>query len=305
LDGGEIVNWIVSQPWSNGKVGAIRVSYTGSTAKFLAVNNHSAVKAVVPRFSEYDLFTDIPFPAGVFNDWFIKQWASVDNLLDKNSAKAMLSHISRLLDEAEASFTEGQLPKGFRLLKNARALKMGRLAVKGVKPVDSDKDHRPLKEAIRAHAMNGDVYKLAQGYNYRDDIRVVRDKGFSIDDLSIHHFREEVEHSKAAMYVWGSWFDAATADGVIKRFLTLSNPLRAVIGPWNHGATYHASPYLPVGTPVDPNLKNQWLECLRFLDYYLKDIDSGEMSEKVLIYYTLGEEKWKTTKVWPPEGSTR
>ena len=49
-DGGEIVNWIVAQPWSNGKVGAMGDSYEGSTAQMLAAVNHPAVKAVIPRF---------------------------------------------------------------------------------------------------------------------------------------------------------------------------------------------------------------------------------------------------------------
>jgi putative CocE/NonD family hydrolase len=34
----------------------------------------------------------------------------------------------------------------------------------------------------------------------------------------------------------------------------------------------------------------------------LKSAEDGEISEKVLYYYTLGEEKWKSTTVWPPAG---
>jgi len=304
MDGSEIANWIVAQPWSNGKVGAIGTSYLGATAELLAATNNPAVKAVIPRFSQFDLYTDIPFPGGLFNAWFIKQWAHLDHILDENNAKGMVAHISGLLHEAEASFIKGQLPKGFRLLKNARALKVGRLAVKGVKPVDSDKGRRQLKEAIQAHAMNGNVYELAQGYDNRDDIRMISSKEFSIDDLSIHSFKKDIERSKVAIYTWGSWFDAGTADGVIRRFLTYNNPLKAVIGPWNHGARFHASPYQPCDTPVDPSITAQWLECLRFFDHYLRGVDSDAASEQVLVYYTLGEEKWKTTKVWPPANST-
>ena len=91
---------------------------------------------------------------------------------------------------------------------------------------------------------------------------------------------------------------------VIRRFLTFTNIQRAVIGPWNHGGLYHASPYLPPETPTDPSLLSQWQECIQFLDHYLKDIDNAVMTQKVLIYYTLGEEKWKTTNVWPPLKST-
>ncbi|MCW4020848.1 MAG: CocE/NonD family hydrolase [Candidatus Bathyarchaeota archaeon] len=304
MDGSEIANWIVAQPWSNGKVGAIGTSYLGATAELLAATQNPAVKAVIPRFSQFDLYADIPFPGGLFNAWFVKHWAHLDRILDDNNAKGMVADISRLLHEAEASFVKGQLPKGFRLSKNARALKVGRLAVKGVKPADSDMGGRQLKEAIQAHAMNGNVYELAQGYDYRDDVRMIGSKGFSIDDLSIHSFKEDIERSNVGIYTWGSWFDSGTADGVIRRFLTYSNPLKAVIGPWNHGARFQASPYKPCETPVDPSETAQWLECLRFFDHYLKGIDNDVTSEKVLTYYTLGEEKWKRTKVWPPDGSS-
>src|SRR5215475_1507404 len=55
-DGLEIVNWIVSQPWSNGKVGAHGVSYEGSTAEFLVVNKNSAVKAAILECSVFDVY---------------------------------------------------------------------------------------------------------------------------------------------------------------------------------------------------------------------------------------------------------
>lgn len=303
MDGGEIVDWIVTQPWSNGKVGAIGTSYVGTTAELLTVTGHSAVKAVVPRFCQFDLYTDIPFPGGAFNAWFVKQWAYLNRQLDENNAKEMLAHVNRLLEEAEASF-EGQLPEGFRLLKNARALRRSSLAVKGVKPVESDRGRRLLKEAIREHLMNSDVYRLAQGYDYRDDMRKAGDMEYSIDDFSVRSFKEEIERSNVPIYTWGSWFDSGTADGVIRRFLNYSNPLKAVIGPWSHGAGYHASPYLPLETPVDPSPTEQLLECLHFFDNHLKGIDNKVASEKVLIYYTLGVEKWKTTHVWPPIGTT-
>jgi len=304
MDGGEIVNWIVSQPWSNGKVASIGVSYVGATAELLAATNHPAVKAVVPRFSQFDLYTDIPFPGGIFNQLFVKQWGHMDHLLDRNNAREMLAHLVRVFEERQASLSKMELPKGFHVSKNVRALKTGRLAVKGVKPVDSDKGRRLLNKAIQSHANNGDVYKLAEKLDYRDDIIAFGDFKASMDAISIHSFREDIERSKVAIYSWGSWFDSGTADGVIKRFLTYNNPLRAVIGPWSHGAAYHTSQHTPPDTPPSPSVTEQWLECLRFFDYYLKGINNGVMKEKVLVYYTMSEEKWKTTNAWPPVGST-
>ncbi len=47
-DAGEVLDWIVDQPWSNGKVGAYGTSYTGTTAELLCATQHPAVKAVIP-----------------------------------------------------------------------------------------------------------------------------------------------------------------------------------------------------------------------------------------------------------------
>jgi putative CocE/NonD family hydrolase len=56
-DLGEVVDWIVTQPWSNGRVGAYGVSYDGNTAEMTAALNHPAIKAVVPQYSDFDAYT--------------------------------------------------------------------------------------------------------------------------------------------------------------------------------------------------------------------------------------------------------
>jgi putative CocE/NonD family hydrolase len=304
LDGGDIVDWIVEQPCSNGLVGSLGTSYLGTTAELLAVNRHPAVKAVVPRFSQFDLYTYIPFPGGVFCEWFIRQWAHHGIRLDRNLAQEMVASINGLLEEKEAALAD-ELPRGFRLLQRAGELRLARYALRGVRPVDSDGDRRLLREAVRAHEDNENVYDQSQGYIYRDDVRPGPGAtGYTIDDISVHSFMMDIEGSGVGVYSWGSWMDAATADAVISRFQNYSNPQRAVIGPWNHGGLFHASPYVPVGKPVEPSEPEQWMECLRFLDHHLMGVEDEDTAEKLLIYYTLGEERWKRTGVWPPEGGT-
>jgi putative CocE/NonD family hydrolase len=41
---------------------------------------------------------------------------------------------------------------------------------------------------------------------------------------------------------------------------------------------------------------------MRFFDACLKDIENGVRDQKMLYYYTMGEEKWKRTNCWPPHG---
>jgi len=270
-DMAEIVDWIVAQPWCNGRVGGYGISYVGTTAELLAVPNHPAVKALIPMFNHPDAYPDIAFPGGVLNERFMRVWSHFDQLLDRNRIPPEIGLAARLL-------------------------------VKGVRPVDGDRDRRMLAEAIQAHAANGDLFELAQQVIYRDDRHPAL--GITVDEMAVHRFKTRIERSGAALFGWGSWLDAGTADAVLRRFLTFDNAQRAVIGAWEHGGRFHASPYRPATRRANPRLPAQWGEMLRFFDAYLKDADNGVRSERVLFYYTLGEERWKQTEVWPPRGAT-
>ena len=120
-------------------------------------------------------------------------------------------------------------------------------------------------------------------------------------DWSIHTHLDDLERAGTPMFTWGGWFDAGTAQGVLHRFTTLSNPQKAILGPWSHGGGHHASPYQPPDFATTPSREEQLFESLCYFDHYLKGRDNGT-PEKELIYYTLGEETWKTTDVWPPPG---
>ena len=250
-DAGEVVDWITVQPWSNGRVGAYGNSYSGNSALLLAVPNRPAVKAVIARHYEFDEFTDVPFPGGIFNEWMVKTWNEGNRELDSTP---------------------------------------------GVRPVDEDAEQKLLQAAQREHAANMDVYKAGQSVTFRDD------KGFggTIDDFSVMAHRKEIERAGTVLNTWGGWFDAGTADAVIKTFLTFSNPQRAVIGPWNHGATQNANPFF------GPTSERLFLtqEWLRFFDHYLKGVETDMSQEKVLYYITMGEEHWHATKQWPVAGTT-
>jgi len=125
----------------------------------------------------------------------------------------------------------------------------------------------------------------------------------TMDQIAVHHYQADMATSGVPILGWGSWMDAGTADAALRRFCTFPNATRAVIGAWDHGGMSHASPYQRPSAPVDPSLPGQWAETLRFFDAYLHDIDDGVRAERVLYYYTLGEERWKQTSIWPPQGT--
>ena len=155
-----------------------------------------------------------------------------------------------------------------------------------------------LTAAIEEHRTTNPDFLASTMVTFRDE--VIPGIGVTIDDFSVHELRDKIERSGVAIYGWGSWNDACTADTVVRRFTTFTNPQRAVIGTWNHGGDKNANQYLPDYSPPEPSHLAQWLEDLRFFDYHLMGIDTGVTGENLLIYLTMGEERWKRTSVWPP-----
>lgn len=68
----DLVSWIIQQPWSDGKIGSLGTSYDGTAAEMLLTTKHPAIKAISPRFSLFDCYTDVAFPGGIHLNWFTK-----------------------------------------------------------------------------------------------------------------------------------------------------------------------------------------------------------------------------------------
>jgi putative CocE/NonD family hydrolase len=78
--------------------------------------------------------------------------------------------------------------------------------------------------------------------------------------------------------------------------------MRAVIGDWDHGLNRRANPYYYKQYKVIPDKETQLEGWMDFFDKCR--VGAGNFSEKSLYYYTMGEEKWKKTEIWPPNGQT-
>ena len=73
-----------------------------------------------------------------------------------------------------------------------------------------------------------------------------------MDDWGIHAWSDAVQQSGTPIISWVGWLDAGTAEGVLRRFMTVSNPQRVMVGPWSHGGGHHVSPFLADDAPTDP-----------------------------------------------------
>ena len=68
-DLGEVIGWLASQPWSNGRVGAQGISYSGNTAELSIVSHPPALKAVAPLYSDFDPLLFLAMPGGGIQRW--------------------------------------------------------------------------------------------------------------------------------------------------------------------------------------------------------------------------------------------
>ncbi len=129
-DGYALVDWVVAQPWSDGAVGAYGTSYSGTTAELLAAVQHPAVKAVIPGWSDFDLYESPARPYGLYAASLIDTWGRLVGGLDENRA-----------------------PQGGA----------------SVLPVDADADRSLLSAAVAEHASNVDVGEAGRSIAYRDE----------------------------------------------------------------------------------------------------------------------------------------
>ncbi|UCE97789.1 MAG: CocE/NonD family hydrolase, partial [Dehalococcoidia bacterium] len=266
-DYGEVAKWAANQPWCNGNIGAVGNSYEGTTAQLLASTSVKAVKAVVPQHFEFDVYADLAFPGGIPDEEFFKVWSEGNEFLDSN-----------------------RLPKWFPIPPLAKWV------LKGVRPVDSDRESRTvLTKALEDHKANTNIYNAMSKITSRDD--KFGNTGVTLDDFSVFIQKTAIESSGSTLFVWGSWLDGATADTVIRTFNTFNNPQIAIIGAWCHERNKHASPFIKSKTKPNPIQPLQWAAIAQFFKQTLKDEKLPQV--KTLFYYTLGAESWKQSDTFP------
>ncbi len=254
-DGAELIEWVSKQPFCNGRVGATGLSYEGTTALLTAATNHPALKAVLARDFEWDLVDELIAPGGIRNLAFPDAWGRTVKSLDR-----------------------GQPPELFPA--SARWL------IANVHPVDGDDDGARLRALQQARVVADVAEAVKQVHAPLDPFGVGGPPAQSLGPSS----REALSKTTAVVSLWGSWFDGATADAVLRASAFM--PLReAVIGPWEHEGHATASPF---GGTKDATV--DLARIVTFFDQHLKT-DTPSPTEKR--WWLAGAERWESGASWP------
>ncbi|KAF2163443.1 hypothetical protein M409DRAFT_26056 [Zasmidium cellare ATCC 36951] len=260
LDFTPIMDWIVAQSWSDGRIAGTVTSYSANTADWMAERKHPALKVIVPRYADYDPYTDVYFPGGLPNAFMGRTWGMRVKNLDLNLKRN----------------AQGQLLPGVRL-------------------VDESEGGQMLRDALEEHRPVPSVWEGLQEVTYRDD-RPSSWHGTSMTDFGIAAHMERVNEAEMPCQTWASWMDTCTANGAIRRFLTLRDRVQVVIGPWGHGGRSTLDPLCPENDKIMPYLTQQAMVYM-----FIQQGLDGEMRDmgKRIDYFTRGEQRWKTTRTWP------
>jgi len=138
----------------------------------------------------------------------------------------------------------------------------------------------------------------------------VKGSGLWLEDWMRHQHRdafykhgsvcENYDQIEAAVYAVGGWADGYS-NAVFRMLENLKAPAKGLVGPWAHKYPHFAEPGPAIGFLQ---------ECLRWWDYWLKDIDTGVMDEPQLrcwiedpvpprTYYKERPGRWVAEPSWP------
>jgi putative CocE/NonD family hydrolase len=266
----EVIAWIAARDWSNGKVGALGISYDGNAAETMAAGAPAALRAVAPLFHNFDTHFYLATAGGVFNDAFVKKWSDVTQQMDRNKP----------LDCAGLGCV------------------WLRAQTSGAKCVDEDRGCALRDEAVRTRQISV-PYEATQDNLFRD--QSWGGSGLTLTDVSPVGRRAQIERSGLPMFVLAGWLDSATVDGAIARFRTFSNPQQVLIGGLAHGGFHDTDPFKPADAAPDPTIEEQYRALVAFFRDHLGDGPAPAPVHE-LRYYTMGAGRWNTTTKWPPAG---
>ena len=195
-DTNDLINWIVAQPWSDGKVGMMGQSYLGTMQFLAAAQENPALKCIAPRYSLFDLY-DVVYPGGLLDNVFITAYKLAVTYLDGN--------------RTEPDYD-----------------------VWPSKPVDADTDGSLLAQATKEHEKSFDMSEAAKQVPFRDTKYTAGDGsllGYRDSDVVGH--LQQIEDSGVAIYNMGGWFDGYTRDTFTIQG-TMTNFSKLLVGPYFH-----------------------------------------------------------------------
>jgi predicted acyl esterase len=321
LDGKNIVEWIVQQPWSNGRVGMIGQSYEGMSQYLVASANPEGLKAILPGVATFDEYRASWSGAGVLRKyglaWLAREAkrdgvqkgveSSSINPVDR-SGKAV-ARVDADIDGSQRaaarqerlSDPEATNPMLYFIRQSPEA---GELVAAISRAMGTDSPAQIMETLYSVERLSALIeanpelqQTLSRLSFYRDQSEMLK----SAQDVGPNNLAtlvERINNTDIAVYNWGGWTDFASIDTLLWYVnLDTGNKLtKLAMGPWTHGPNERDD------RKEDASYVLRRIEQLRWADFHLRGIGNGMDLEPRATFATLRSSQefdWQHRAGWP------
>lgn len=260
-DGYETIEWAAQQPWSNGKVGMIGVSYSGLTQYLLAPTRPPHLKALFVQMG-WGAARNCLFQDGIFELYDISWFPLGMTLLQ---------------------IQDDTITPGIDTLRKSLANVIGN--------IEKWNQHLPYKDLPPLKGIADWYFEWldhdADGpFWHSTDVSTM----YNEVDVPILHWNGWYDYRLDATL---DAFIGISKEGVSEQ---CRKNQYLVIGPWTHVEV--PTGVLDFGSAANLNAEEY---RLRWYDYWLKDYQNGINKEKPVKIFLMGDNKWIEFDSWPPK----
>lgn len=264
-DGYDTMDWIVKQPWANGKIGTYGCSYLGEVQYLLAKMRHPNHTAMIPQSA-----SGATGPAG----GYYTDFGAYDG------GAFLLSTAFGWFGYAGSRVKNSPPPRNVdfvTLLRSLPTIEMGRKAGYAPSELEDFLSHPP-----------GDPWWNSKGY-LRDDDR------FNTPAIHVNSWLDVTPEQ--TLYDFNLMRrNAATPAARDNQFVIMS--------PTTHCASESAAEHTKVGDmDVGDARLGYWKIYLDWFDHWLKGVDNGVTGRPKVTFYVM-HQGWRTADTWPVPGAT-
>jgi putative CocE/NonD family hydrolase len=259
-DGYDLVEWLAKQPWCDGKVGMMGLSYMGWAQWWTATQAPPSLKAIVPEVAPPDAMFNAPYQNGVLVSWMV----------DWGGANA-----------GRVGQTMGPGPYGGFASEERRLADYMHLPYLKLNELRGALDAPWFEKWIRGNT-SADPYWQGIAYQKPEEYAKV-----AVPSLAATGWFD-ADFPGAPMNYLAMKRHGANAD---------ARRPRLVIGPWQH--IINTSRKLGAFDYGAEAIIDWDGYVCRWFDHWLKGIDNAVMSDAPVHVFVMGRNQWRAEQDWP------
>lgn len=259
-DGYDLVEWLAAQPWCDGKVGMMGLSYMGWAQWWTATQGPPSLRAIVPEVAPPDAFYNLPYQNGVLVGLML-DWAGT-----------MAGRAAQIL---------GPGPYGGFAASERRIEDYMQLPYLQLNERRGALDAPWFEKWIRGNTAS-DPYWRGIAYQTPESYAKV-----TVPSLAVTGWFDADFNGSPMNYL------AMKQHGATPE----ARRPRLVIGPWPHIFNQNRK---VGAFDYGPEAVIDWDGCVcRWFDHWLKGLENGVMSDPPVQVFVMGRNQWSAEQDWP------